>query len=139
MLTFAVSCAIGFLCGDKAGAVAGLFAGVITDALGGAGISFSPLLYMLCGYLCGALVGWLLSENLPSFLIYAAVAGLMREVYTVILYGLYSEDFHLWKIITQLLLPEFLAYFICVIPAYGAVLGIRSIVMKREKGKKRKL
>lgn len=133
MLTFAISCAIGFLCGEKVGAVAGLFSGAVIDILGNTGVWFSPLLYMFCGYICGALVGWFLSENLPSFLVYATVAGAIKEIYTVILYGLFSESFRLFEIIMKLVIPEFLTYLLCILPAYGAVFVIHTLIKGKNK------
>jgi MFS family permease len=128
MLTLALCCAIGFLCGEKLGAIMGILGGVLTDALGGAGAYFSPILFLLCGYFCGALVGWFLSENLPSFLIYSLFAGVLRLFFTFILCGLYSEKFDIAFIFTKILIPEFFGYLICVIPAYGVVIAVRAMV-----------
>jgi rod shape-determining protein MreD len=119
-----VICAVGFIRGEKSGAILGLFGGILVDCLGGSGFSLSPVLYTLCGYLCGALVGWFLSTNLPSFIVFSAIAGALREIFTVIQYGLLSEDFSLWQVIKSPIIPEYFAYILCVVPAYLAVLGI---------------
>lgn len=131
-MTFSLVCAIGFIRGGRAGAAAGIFAGALTDCLGGIGVSFSPIFYMLCGYLCGAAVGWFLSTNLLSFIVYSAIAGLVREGATVIYFSLFSESFSLWEIFKEVLISEYFAYILCVIPAYFAVFGINLLF----KGKK---
>lgn len=135
-LTLALSCAIGFLCGEKIGAIAGIFAGVITDVLGGTGAYLSPILFLLCAYLCGALVGWFLSANLPSFLVYSLFVGLAGAIFTVFSCGLFSKDFHLGDIFIKILVPEFFAFLLCVIPSYGIVFAIHSLVNRSaDKGK----
>ena len=136
-LTLATVCAVGFLGGDKVGAVTGICGGILVDILGGTGFSLNPILYMLCGYLCGAIVGWFLSENLPSFLVFSALAGVIREIFTVIHYGLVSPDFSLGKILIKPVLLEYLAYILCVVPAYLAVKGIYFLFRKRQNGAKR--
>lgn len=138
-LTLAFVCAIGFILGDKAGAVSGLFGGVAVSYLGDIGFSFAPIVYVLCGYFCGALVGWFLSKNLPSFLLYGAIAGIVREIFTIIYYGLFSSEFDLWKILTTTVFPEYLAYILCVIPAYGIISVIFTLFKGKEKREKRKL
>lgn len=139
-LTLALSCAIGFLCGEKVGAIMGIFAGVITDVLGGTGAYLSPILFLLCAYLCGALVGWFLSANLPSFLVYSLFVGLAGAIFTVFSCGLFSQDFHLGNIFIKTLVPEFFAFLLCVIPSYGIVFAIRSLVCRKDnKGKYNRL
>lgn len=120
-LTLAIVCAIGFVCGEKAGAISGILAGALVDILGGTGYSMSPLLFMLCGYCCGAFVGWFLSKNLPSFLFYSAMAGILREIFTFIYFIFSSGSFSLWQLFVKVVIPEYFAYILCVIPAYGMV------------------
>lgn len=138
-LTLALVCAIGFIVGDKAGAVAGLFGGLAVSYLGGTGFSFTPIVYVICGYFCGALVGWFLSKNLPSFILYGAIAGIIRELFTIVYYGLFSSEFDLGKILTETVFLEYLAYILCVIPAYGIILGIFTLFKGKDKKGKRKL
>ena len=136
-LTFALVCAIGFVFGERAGGVAGILTGILTDILGNSGFSFSPIVFMLCGYCCGAFVGWFLSKNLPSFLIYAAIAGVIKEIFTFVYFGLFSESFSLWNVFIKVVIPEFFAYFVCVLPAYFAVLGIFRLFKGKDVKKKR--
>lgn len=136
-LTFAIVCATGFIFGYKAGAVCGILTGVFTDLLGNTGFSFSPIVFMLCGYCCGAFVGWFLSKNLPSFIIYAALAGILKEIFTFVYYGLFSANYSLWNIFTSVVIPEYFAYLICVLPAYGAIFGIYRLFKGKDKKRKR--
>jgi rod shape-determining protein MreD len=136
-LTFALVCGVGFIFGEKAGAVCGVLSGILIDLMGSTGFSFSPIVFMLCGYCCGAFVGWFLSKNLPSFLIYAALAGVFKEIFTFVYFGLFSTDISLWKIFINVVIPEYFAYLICVLPAYGAVLGIYCLFKGKDKKRKR--
>jgi len=135
-VAFAVSCAIGFIMGDKSGAVAGLFAGVCVDMLGFSGLSLSPVIYTFCGYICGAFVGWFLSRNLPSFLVYAAIVGVIKGIGTAISYGLLTERFNIGDLVFKLLIPEYFAYLIFVLPSYGAVYGIYRLFKGKDKREK---
>ena len=132
-LTLALICAIGFIMGEKYGAVWGIIGGVLTDMLGSSGFSFSPLVFMLCGYFCGALVGWFLSKNLPSFIVYAAISGVLRETFTLLYFVLFSSGFSLLKVFTGVILPEYFAYILCIFPAYFAVIAIFSLFKGKDK------
>ncbi len=135
-LTFALVCAIGFIMGDKAGAIWGILGGIAADIIGGAGFSFSPVVYMLCGYCCGAFVGWFLSKNLPSFIAYALISGVFKEIFTFAYFGLFSKEFSPVGILLKVVLPEYLAYILCILPAYFAVLAIFSLFKGKDNGER---
>lgn len=137
-ISLALVCAIGFIAGERAGCVSGLLSGILVSYLGGSGLSFAPVIYVLCGYFCGALVGWFLSQNLPSFLLYSLFAGIVKEIFTVIYFGLFSDSFDLWQILIKITVPEFFAYILCVIPAYGIILGIFTLFKGKDERKKRR-
>lgn len=132
-ITFALVCAVGFICGKRMGAVIGIFAAVVTDALGASGATLTILLYFLCGYLCGAMAGWFLSTNLLSFIVYSAITGLVRAGVTILYITLHSDSYALKDAIVGLILPEYFAYILCVIPAYFAVLGINKLFNLKDK------
>ena len=138
-LTLAIVCAIGFIMGEKYGAVWGIIGGVITDFLGSSGFSLSPVLFMICGYCCGALVGWFLSKNIPSFLVYAAICGAVREIFTVFYFVIFSNGFSPLKVFLGTVLPEYLAYILCICPAYFAVLVIFSLFKGKDKRENKKI
>ena len=126
-LAFCASCSIGFIFGEKSGAIFGLISGLLIDALGVSGFSLNPILFTLCGSLCGSLVGWFLSINLPSFMLYAAVCGVIREIFTVIYFGFISTEFDILYILSKIILPEYFAFALSVVPIYYATLGIYCI------------
>lgn len=120
-LTLSIICAVGFIFGEKFGAIFGIVGGILIDCFGGSPLPLSPVLYMMCGYMCGVAVGWFLSSNFPSFIVYSLIAGVLREIFSVISVALISNRFDLWKIVTDLLIPEYLAYIICTPFTYFAV------------------
>ncbi len=135
-LTLALVCAIGFIFGEKTGAITGIITGALTDILGGTALSVSPLLFMLCGYFCGVFVGWFLRKNLPSFIFYAMIAGLLREIFTFAYLILTSGSLSVIDMLLKIVIPEYFAYVLCVIPAYGAVFGIYRLFKGKDiKGK----
>lgn len=123
-ITLVTICAVGFICGEKAGAISGVITGVLVDLLGGSDYSISPLLFMLCGYCCGAFVGWFLNKNLPSFLLYAAIAGIFKELYTFVYFIMFSKGFSPVKVILTVVIPEYVAYLLLTVPTFFVVLGI---------------
>ena len=136
-LTLALICAVGFIMGEKWGAIWGIVGGVMVLLLGNGGFSFAPIVYMLCGYFCGALVGWFLSKNLPSFIAYALIAGVINEIFTVAYFGLFSRDISVLRLIFGTIIPEYFAYLLCILPAYFAVLAVFSLFKGKDKRGKR--
>jgi cell shape-determining protein MreD len=138
-ISLALVCAVGFIFGDKYGAIFAIFAGALVDILSSAGFSLIPVMYLFCGYLCGKLRGVFLRANFPSFLVFAALAGVVREIFTLIYFALNSKSFEVSKVIIELLIPEYFAYILCVIPAYFAVLAIYLLFKGKENKSKRVL
>lgn len=137
-LTLALVCAIGFIAGERMGSILGLVSGILISYLGGSGLSFAPIIYVICGYFCGAAVGWFLSRNLPSFLLYSLLAGVVKEIFTVIYFGLFSSSFDIWQIFIKITVQEYLAFIVCVIPAYGIILGIFTLFKGKDEREKRR-
>ena len=138
-ISLALVCAVGFIFGDKYGAIFAIFAGALVDILSSTGFSLIPVMYLFCGYLCGKLRGVILRINFPSFLVFAAIAGVVREIFTLIYFAINSKSFEVSKVIIELLIPEYFAYFLCVIPAYFAVLVIYLLFKGKENKSKRVL
>ena len=78
------SMAVGFLHGEREGAVTGLLAGWLADATLSRGMMLYPLLYFLCGYLSGTVGKRSLAHNLPSFGVFAAVGGGLKCLLSVL-------------------------------------------------------
>ncbi len=112
-ITLAYVCALGFLFGEKYGAVGGTLLGFLLDCNGGVDFSLCVLLYMLCGFLCGGLKGKFLSEGLPSFWVFALVAGIFNSSATAVYFVLFSDELSPVRLLFTLM-PEFISYaFIC--------------------------
>ncbi len=75
--------AVGFVHGERAGGVAGLLAGWLSDATGSGGIMLLPLLYFLCAYLSGVVGRRRLAHNLPSFAVFALAGGGVECLFSV--------------------------------------------------------
>ena len=132
-LTFVFVCSIGFVFGEKSGAIFGIIGGIVIDALGFSGSALSPLLFTLCGYLCGALVGWFLSKNLPSFIIYSLIAGVIKEIFTLIVMGVMSNEFDIAYVLLKIILPEYFATLIFACPIYLVTYTVYRLLSLKDK------
>lgn len=132
-ITFALVCAIGFILGEAYGAVFGLCSGLLIMYLGSSGISFSPVLYTLCGYFCGVLPKFIFRRNFLSYLIYTAIMGGAHVIFTVIYYFLVSQSFEIWLVIIQKIIPDFLITSVCMIPTYFLIFGIYTLFKGKDK------
>ena len=132
-LTFLSVCAIGFIFGEKSGAIFGIVGGVIIDALGFSGSAFSPVLFTLCAYLCGRMVGWFLSKNLPSFIIYGLIAAVINEIFTLMIIGVMSTEFEILYVIKEIIVPEFFSSVIFICPIYLILFGIYRLLCRKDK------
>ena len=99
---------VSFFLGRFTGAIAGIGAGVLIEALGGNGISLLPVVYLLCGYLTGHYARAMVPRRFVAYLLYLGIALLARGVTTLTYAGMTYESFHLPSILLQLLLPEVL-------------------------------
>ena len=132
---FALVCAIGFVLGERYGAIFGIAGGVLIWALGSGGVSLAPVLYTLCGYLCGALPRVMLRRNFLSYFVFTAMMGGIHLVFTFVYFILLSTSYEIWQAYARLLIPEFILCVIFMIAAYGAVRLIYTLF----KGKKKDL
>ncbi len=136
--TLAAVCAIGFIAKERYGAIFGLVGGILVYALGQSGFSLSPVLYVICGYFCGAMLEYFLAENLLSFIAYGAAAGLLQGLFTLMGCIMLSENFSLWAVLTKIILPQYAAFLICIIPAYGVVNLVYKLIKGKKKGQRLK-
>ena len=83
-MVFAVLMCVAFYCGKETGAILGVAAGVLVEALERApGLHFLPVAYLLCGYVCGAVARGRFTER--SFVNYLAVVGVSVPVHAGIM------------------------------------------------------
>ncbi len=132
-LAFIFVCAIGFVFGERSGAIFGIIGGVLIDSLGFSGFMISPVLYMISGYLCGRLVGWFLSKNLPSFMVYGLIVGIVKGIFTLFVIGIISTEFDLFYILAKITVPEYFATMICVLPVYLISVGVYRVFRGKDK------
>ena len=78
-LLLLVTVTLGFWFGEQAGALCGLFAGLVADLSTG-GVMLCPLIYTLMGYACGVWSKRFLAHNLPSFVIFSLFGILWETV-----------------------------------------------------------
>lgn len=108
-LMLAATTAIAIFDSERAGAVAGIAAGVMIGALGGTGFNALPLVYMLCGYLFGIWSTMSLSANLPSWFVYILTGAAVRAAVTLISVSLSYTAYSLLTVAATVLLPDFAA------------------------------
>lgn len=123
-------CGIGFNCGEKVGGVCGIAGGFFIDILGGAGICISPFTFMLAGFGCGFFLNIFLRKNFVSFIIYSAIAGLVKICITLVYFALKSNNFNLIQIFGKTLFPELFGFLIFVPIAYSVCKGTDKLIEK---------
>lgn len=129
-IVLCIVCAIGFLCGEKSGAICGVIGGFFIDMLGSVGIGFSPVLYMIAGYLCGYFSKVFLKRNFLSFIIYSLCVGGIQSCVTLARFAFGAKSFNIIDIFIKTLMPEFFAFIFCVPIVYFTCLGIAKIIQK---------
>ncbi len=133
-ITFALVCAIGFIAGERYGAVFGLIGGVMIMYLGSSGLSMAPIMFTLCAYLCGALPSIVLRRNFLSYLVFAAAMGAIHIFFSLIYVIMFSKSFEIWRIIGERMIPELLSCVILMIVAYAPIKLIYSIFKVKKRG-----
>lgn len=131
-LLLLVVATLGYFFGEQAGALCGLFAGVMADITTG-GMMLSPMIFMLYGYACGVGSKRFLAHNLPSFLIFCMVGILWEGLCESMWMTIDSRSLLPFAYLTQDKLPSALLT-LAVSPAfYGLARGY----MARQEKKKR--
>ena len=96
---------IAFFCGRYAGAVTGIAAGFLIEAIGSVGISILPLCYFLSGYLIGHYARTS-QKRYPIYLVYLGCTLLIRASITVLYACMTYQSVNLPQILVQSVLPE---------------------------------
>ena len=99
---------LGFFGGCYMGAVTGIAAGFLIEAIGSTGIVLLPLCYLFCGYIAGYFAKTLNQRNFLSYLVYLALTLLFRAVITILYACMTYRDVNLPIILLQSVLPEML-------------------------------
>ena len=105
---------------ERTGTIAGIIGGYFVDALGGVGLSLSPLVYMICGCLAALLVYSILRRDFFSWLVITAGALVISGIAALICVAVNVESaaFTASQAFSRLLVPQFFASLVAGIPVY---------------------
>lgn len=99
---------VAFFCGRYAGAITGIAAGVLIEAIGSQGISLLPVIYMIGGYVAGHYANNVRPKRYSVYLFFHACALFLRAGVTVVYASLNYRTVDLPKILLYSVLPELL-------------------------------
>ncbi|MBQ7347440.1 MAG: rod shape-determining protein MreD [Clostridia bacterium] len=97
---------LAFFCGKYVGAVSGIGAGFLIEAIGSQGITLLPICYMLLGYIMGHYARTVLPRSYPAYLPYLAVTLVFRAAITFLYACMNYANINLPQILLQSVLPE---------------------------------
>lgn len=105
---------------ERTGVIAGIVGGFMADALGGWGLSLSPLVYMLCAALFSLLAYSVLRRDFLSSLIGTACSLVISGIASVICAysSIESAHFTAADVFGELLIPQFFSSILMGIPVY---------------------
>lgn len=92
--------------GKYAGAITGIAAGFVIEAIGGQGISILPLVYMLYGYIGGAYARAVYPKRMVPYLFYLFCGLLLRAAVTLFCAAIMWDKVHVPSILLYSVLPE---------------------------------
>lgn len=97
---------ISFFVGRYAGAITGIGAGFLIEAMGSVGISLLPVFYLFLGYVAGHYARAIHPKRYTVYLFYLFLTVIFRMIITLTYIGLTYETFHLLEVTAKILLPE---------------------------------
>jgi rod shape-determining protein MreD len=103
-----VTC-VAFFNGRHQGAITGLAAGALIEAIASSGIVLLPLFYMIFGYTAGHYARAVQPKRFIPYLFYLTFALLLRAGITVLYACLTYQNIHLLQILVHAVFPEMLA------------------------------
>lgn len=121
-LVFAASLSVAMFEGERAGSVAGIFAGYFIEAIGATGLSILPVFYMICAAVCGLLCRRTFSRGPITFALFCFAAYALRALVTLIYISFVWGEFSFLDAIGRVLVPE---YFSCIILCFIPFILIR--------------
>lgn len=123
---------ISFFCGCYTGAIVGIAAGFLTDALASVGLSVLPMIYLLIGYVVGYYVKALGGKGYLSYLICLGIILPVRFLITLIMTLISVNGFHFPTFLITLALPELLGTAIFGLLLYFPIWGICAWLKRRD-------
>ena len=109
---------ISYFNGRHYGAITGLAAGALIEAMASSGIVLLPLFYMLFGYIAGHYSRAVQPKRFIPYLFYLIFALLLRAALTILYACLTYQNIHLLQILLHAVLPEMLTTAIAGICLY---------------------
>ena len=97
---------VAYFCGRYAGAITGIAAGFIIEAIGSRGISLLPVVYMIGAYVAGHYARTVKPKRYTIYLFFLACALFVRAGVTVVYACMNYKTVHLLKILLYTVLPE---------------------------------
>lgn len=104
--------------GERSGAVAGIGAGVLTEALSPSGIMLLPVVYMLIGYVFGIVTRIFLNKNFLSWVVYMVIACGIRSMITLTHLVINEAGLNVLTAADRILIPEYLMTLIFSVPVW---------------------
>jgi len=105
---------------QKSAVVCAIAAGAMIDALGGAGLSLSPIAFMIIAIVCSEIA----KKILPSFLSWTVIlipAVVLRSLFTLISIAISFDGIAFLSVFSSILLPEAILTFFFSLPIFFAV------------------
>lgn len=112
--------AVALLDEERSAVVCGIAAGFLADAIGGSGISLSPLIFMAVAIVCSEISKKMLPHFL-SWLVIMLVAAVLGAMGTVLNIAVNTSGISIASIAKTLLLPELLATYFISLPIFFLV------------------
>ena len=113
---------IAYFNGRHHGAITGLAAGALIEAMASSGIVLLPLFYMLFGYIAGHYARAVQPKRFVPYLFYLMFALFLRAALTVLYACLTYQSIHLVQILIHAVLPETLTTAVAGICLYFPLL-----------------
>ena len=104
--------------GAKFGAVTGVAAGFFIDAVGSVGVSLSPLIYCVFGYIVGICAEFLFRRGLLSFTMATVIGYFLRGFVTILLVAVFWKTYSTFFVFLRTVLPEIVLSVIFSYPVY---------------------
>lgn len=112
--------AVALLDEERCSLICGIAAGFLADAIGGAGISLSPIIFMLVAIVCAEISKKMLPHFL-SWLVVMLAAAVVDALGTVVNIAVSASGVAISEITKSLLLPELLATYFISLPIFFLV------------------
>lgn len=111
-LVLILVCGVAFYLGPVDGALFGLVAGLLIDALGGGGLFLSPVFYVAIGVFGGVLSSNSFANKFIHWCIYSVLFCLAKAIYSMFIILLSAGEIRLGAAIVSSVVPELVGTFL---------------------------